>query len=146
MLRLTGHIERLLVVLLYGSILLRGLEKVDKVPDELLLLVGHREGVCGIKGRVEGVTRKGSVSGRGAKGRLTRSVINDFVMTMGCRGSREVVRRARERGDRGSKSQCSPRLLARSGCSERGGTVLRVPGRRTASVRPECVDRQCGAE
>lgn len=49
MLRLTGHIERLLVVLLYGSILLRGLEKVDKVPDELLLLVGHREGVCGIE-------------------------------------------------------------------------------------------------
>jgi hypothetical protein len=124
-LRLTGHIERLLVVLLYGPVLLRGLEEIDKVPDELLLLVGHRGGVCGIKNRVGGVTRKGYVYVRLAKGGLTRSVINDFVMTMGCRGSREVVRRARERDDRGSKSQCSPRLLARSDCYARGKDTIR---------------------
>lgn len=86
MLQLTGHIERLLVVLLYGSILLRGLEEIDKVPDELLLLVGHCDG-CIYDIEERSSTRRGSVCRRGAKGRLARFKY-DVVMTMGYRESR----------------------------------------------------------
>lgn len=106
--RLTGHIERLLVVLLYGSILLRGLEEIDKVPDELLLLVGHCDGgIYDIEERSS--TRRRSVIGRGAKGRLKYDVVicdDDGIsrVEMG-------VRRARVGSDRGSKA-----ISARRGC------------------------------